>query len=307
MNPPAAPASRISTNASTREPTDGKALRDGDGSLTAEDRTALTLHRHKRAVQLRSVKPLVVLPTYNEAENIVEVLDLVRAAAPEADVLVVDDGSPDGTAELAEGWGRDHGGLSVLRREGKQGLGSAYRAGFTQGLEHGYGVLIEMDSDLQHDPAMLPALIHAVQDGADLAIGSRYVPGGAVPGWKMSRRVISQGGNLYAALVLGMHVRDATAGFRAYAADALRKIDLSSIRADGYGFQIEMAYSIDRQGGRIVEVPDHLRQPDPGHLQDVHTNRGRGTTTRDLVGPPGPHRAADQTGIRRSEAESTGK
>jgi dolichol-phosphate mannosyltransferase len=201
------------------------------------------------------VKPLVVLPTFNEAENIVEVLELVRSATPEADVLVVDDGSPDGTAGLAEGWGEEHGGVSVLRREGKMGLGSAYRAGFTYGLEHGYGVLIEMDSDLQHDPAMLPALIHAVEDGADLAIGSRYVPGGAVPGWKLSRRVISQGGNLYAALVLGMHVRDATAGFRAYSADAIRRIDLGGIRADGYGFQIEMAYTVDRNRGRIVEVP----------------------------------------------------
>jgi glycosyltransferase involved in cell wall biosynthesis len=197
----------------------------------------------------------VVLPTFNEAENIEEVLDLVRAAVPEADVLVVDDGSPDGTGDLAERWGAQHGGVTVVRRAGKQGLGSAYRAGFAYGLEHGYGVLIEMDSDLQHDPAMLPALIHAVDDGADLAIGSRYVPGGEVPGWKLSRRVISQGGNIYAAMVLGMHVRDATAGFRAYSADALRKIDLEKITADGYGFQIEMAYSVDRNHGRIVEVP----------------------------------------------------
>ncbi len=201
------------------------------------------------------MKPLVVLPTFNEAENIEEVLDLVRAAVPEADVLVVDDGSPDGTGDLAERWGAQHGGVTVVRRAGKQGLGSAYRAGFAYGLEHGYGVLIEMDSDLQHDPAMLPALIHAVDDGADLAIGSRYVPGGEVPGWKLSRRVISQGGNIYAAMVLGMHVRDATAGFRAYSADALRKIDLEKITADGYGFQIEMAYSVDRNHGRIVEVP----------------------------------------------------
>jgi dolichol-phosphate mannosyltransferase len=201
------------------------------------------------------MKPLVVLPTYNEAENILEVLELVRAATPESDVLVVDDGSPDGTADLAEGWGREHHGVSVLRREAKLGLGSAYRAGFTHGLEHGYGVMIEMDSDLQHDPAMLPALIHAVEDGADLAIGSRYVPGGRVPGWKLSRRLISQAGNLYAALMLGMHVRDSTAGFRAYSAEALDQIDLSVIRADGYGFQVEMAYSVDRNGGRIVEVP----------------------------------------------------
>jgi dolichol-phosphate mannosyltransferase len=207
------------------------------------------------AVEFVAVKSLVVLPTYNEAENIVEVLELVRAAVPEADVLVVDDGSPDGTGDLADRWGQEHGGVSVLRREGKQGLGSAYRLGFRTGLEQGYGVLVEMDSDLQHDPAMLPALIHAVHDGADLAIGSRYVPGGAVPGWKLSRRLISQGGNLYASLVLGMHVRDATAGFRAYGADALRRVDLGAIHADGYGFQIEMAYTVDRNGGRIVEVP----------------------------------------------------
>lgn len=201
------------------------------------------------------MKPLVVLPTYNEADNIVEVLDLVRAAVPEADVLVVDDGSPDGTADLAETWNEGHGGVQVLRRQGKQGLGSAYRAGFRYGLEHGYGALIEMDSDLQHDPAMLPALIHAVDDGADLAIGSRYVPGGKVPKWKRSRRIISQGGNLYAAIVLGIHVRDATAGFRAYSAGMLSRLDLDNITADGYGFQIEMAYAVTRQGGRIVEVP----------------------------------------------------
>jgi dolichol-phosphate mannosyltransferase len=201
------------------------------------------------------VKSLVVLPTYNEAENIVEVLDLVRAAVPDADVLVVDDGSPDGTADLAERWGSEHGGVSVMRRAGKQGLGSAYRAGFRYGLEHGYGVMVEMDSDLQHDPAMLPALIHTVRDGADLAIGSRYVPGGQVPGWTWSRRFISQGGNRYASIVLGMPLRDSTAGFRAYGADALARIDLDSIKADGYGFQIEMAYQVMRNGGRIVEVP----------------------------------------------------
>jgi dolichol-phosphate mannosyltransferase len=201
------------------------------------------------------MKPLVVLPTYNEAENIVDVLGRVRAATPESDVLVVDDGSPDGTGDLAEKWGAEHGGLQVLRRAGKSGLGSAYRAGFARGLEQGYDILIEMDSDLQHDPAMLPALIHAVEDGADLAIGSRYVPGGAVPGWKLSRRMISQAGNLYAGVMLGMKVRDATAGFRAYAAPALAQIDLPEIKADGYGFQIEMAYCVKRNGGRIIEVP----------------------------------------------------
>ena len=201
------------------------------------------------------MKPLVVLPTYNEAENIVEVLDRIRAASSTLDVLVVDDGSPDGTAELAEKWGIENDGVQILRRTEKSGLGSAYRAGFAEGLAQGYDILIEMDSDLQHDPAMLPALVHAVEDGAHLAIGSRYVPGGEVPEWKFSRRFISQAGNLYASVVLGMHVRDATAGFRAYSADALAAIDLPSVKADGYGFQIEMAYHVSRNKGRIVEVP----------------------------------------------------
>jgi dolichol-phosphate mannosyltransferase len=201
------------------------------------------------------VKPLVVLPTFNEAENILVVLDLIRRHAPAAEMLVVDDGSPDGTADLADKWGADNGGLSVLRRAEKSGLGSAYRAGFAWGLDRGYEILIEMDSDLQHDPAMLPALVHAVEDGADLAIGSRYVPGGSVPGWKWSRRLLSQGGNIYAAVVLGLHVRDLTAGFRAYRATAVAQIDLAAVKADGYGFQIEMAYAVAGNGGRIVEVP----------------------------------------------------
>lgn len=202
------------------------------------------------------MKPLIVLPTYNEAENIVEVLDRVREAVPEADVLVVDDGSPDGTADLAEGWGAQHGGgVSVLRRASKSGLGSAYRAGFAQGLALGYDALIEMDSDLQHDPSALPALISAVDSGADLAIGSRYVPGGAIPDWPKHREYLSRGGNRYAALMLGLQVRDATAGFRCYCAAMLSRIDLDAVAADGYGFQIEMAYAVARRGGRIVEVP----------------------------------------------------
>ncbi|MEI7592747.1 MAG: polyprenol monophosphomannose synthase [Actinomycetes bacterium] len=201
------------------------------------------------------MKPLVILPTFNEAENILIILDLVRKHVPAVAVLVVDDGSPDGTADLAEQWGSNNGGVDVLRRREKSGLGSAYRAGFQWGLERGFEILIEMDSDLQHDPAMLPALIHAVEDGADLAIGSRYVPGGSVPGWKRSRRLISQGGNIYGAMVLGLHVRDLTAGFRAYAATALTRIDLDAVKADGYGFQIEMAYAVANNDGRIVEVP----------------------------------------------------
>jgi len=201
------------------------------------------------------VKTLVVLPTYNEAENIEIVLDLIRQHTPTACVLVVDDGSPDGTADIAEEWSRGHGGVQVLRRQGKQGLGSAYRAGFAQGLALGYDALIEMDSDLQHDPAALPSLISAVDNGADLAIGSRYVPGGAIPDWPKYREYLSRGGSLYARLMLGLQVRDATAGFRCYAAPMLSQIDLDAVTADGYGFQIEMAYAVARRGGRIVEVP----------------------------------------------------
>lgn len=202
------------------------------------------------------MKSLVILPTYNEAENIFEVLDRVRAAVPDAQVLVVDDGSPDGTAELAESWAADHGGrVDVLRRASKSGLGSAYRAGFAHGLAHGFEALIEMDSDLQHDPAALPELIAAVANGADLAIGSRYVPGGSIPNWPKHREWLSRGGNRYAAFILGLQVRDATAGFRCYGAPMLSTIDLTTVTADGYGFQIEMAYNVSRRGGRIVEVP----------------------------------------------------
>lgn len=201
------------------------------------------------------MRPLVVLPTYEEADNIAEVLSRLRDGCPAAEALVVDDGSPDGTADVAEEWAGRHGGVNVMRRPGKAGLGSAYRAGFQWGLERGYDVLVEMDSDFQHDPAVVPKLVQAVAEGAALAIGSRYVSGGATPGWKRSRRLISEGGNRYASIVLGLPVRDATAGFRAYSRDALAQLDLDTIRADGYGFQVEMAYLVYRRGGPIVEVP----------------------------------------------------
>ncbi|MGI9079808.1 MAG: polyprenol monophosphomannose synthase [Acidimicrobiales bacterium] len=201
------------------------------------------------------MRTLVVLPTYNEAENIETMLRRLRAAAPEADVLVVDDSSPDGTAALAKTVGQELGGVDVLTRATKDGLGSAYRAGFNEGLTRGYDVLVEMDSDLSHDPAALPSLLAAVDEGADLVVGSRYVPGGSIPHWPWHRRSLSRNGNRYASAMLRMDVADATSGFRAYRAEMVSRIDLDGVRANGYGFQIEMAYRVAQVGGRIVERP----------------------------------------------------
>jgi dolichol-phosphate mannosyltransferase len=198
---------------------------------------------------------LVVLPTYNEASNIAEVLRRVHEAVPDASVLVVDDGSPDGTAAIAEEQAAELGDVRVLRRPAKSGLGSAYREGFALGMNEGADILVEMDSDLSHDPADLPSLLAAVAHGADLAIGSRYVPGGRIPNWSWHRKMLSRWGNRYAAGVLGLAVNDSTSGFRAYRATALKAVDLSAVRADGYGFQIEMTYRLVRRGGRVVEVP----------------------------------------------------
>jgi dolichol-phosphate mannosyltransferase len=201
------------------------------------------------------VRTLVIVPTYIEAENIVEFLKRARAAVPDADILVVDDNSPDGTATLAQEAARDLGRIDVLVRPAKKGLGSAYRAGFAIGIEKGYDTLVQIDADLSHDPAVLPSLLHEVERGADLAIGSRYVPGGEIPHWPWFRRALSRYGNLYGAWVLGTGVKDGTAGYRAYRADTLKAIDYASTRAKGYGFQIETAYRVHRWGGRIAEVP----------------------------------------------------
>ncbi len=198
---------------------------------------------------------LVVIPTYQEVGNVEDVLRRSRLALPNAEVLIVDDGSPDGTADRAEAVADELGCISVLRRQAKEGLGAAYRAGFSWGIERGFEVLIEMDADLQHDPGCLPGLLRMVEDGADLAIGSRYIPGGSIPSWSWHRRALSRYGNRYAALVLGLPVTDATSGFRAYHVNALRLLDTRAFRADGYGFQIETAYRVGRAGGRIVEVP----------------------------------------------------
>jgi dolichol-phosphate mannosyltransferase len=202
-----------------------------------------------------TTRSLIIIPTYEERANVAEVLRRVRASAPDSDVLVIDDNSADGTAEAARATSLELGRVDVIVRREKSGLGSAYRAGFAFGLEHGYDVLVEMDADLSHDPAVLPALLRAVDDGADLAIGSRYVPGGTTPGWPLRRRLLSRGGNGYARWMLRLAAHDATSGFRAFRATALREIDATSTNATGYGFQIELVYLLTRAGASIAEVP----------------------------------------------------
>jgi dolichol-phosphate mannosyltransferase len=198
---------------------------------------------------------LVVLPTYNESENIEHVLRRIRDAVPQATVLVVDDGSPDGTAKIAESLGVELGSIEVLHRREKSGLGSAYRTGFGWGMERGFDACVEMDADLSHEPEALPGLLAPLSEGCDLVIGSRYVPGGSIPDWTLMRRLLSRGGNLYADRVLGLGVADSTAGFRAYSTELLGQIDLDRIRAEGYGFQIEMTYQAKQAGATIRETP----------------------------------------------------
>jgi dolichol-phosphate mannosyltransferase len=201
------------------------------------------------------MRPLVVIPTYNESENIERMLHRIRECFPEAGILVVDDGSPDGTASLVEAVASELTDVHLIRRSAKSGLGSAYRAGFAWGLERGYDAFVEIDADFSHDPAALPGLLAPLTQGYDVSIGSRYVDGGSIPNWAWHRHLLSRGGNAYADAVLGLGVRDSTAGFRAYSADILRRLDLKRIRAEGYGFQIEMTYRARQHGAAVCEVP----------------------------------------------------
>jgi glycosyltransferase involved in cell wall biosynthesis len=202
-------------------------------------------------------RALVIVPTYNERESIGEVARrLFDAAGDSVEFLVVDDGSPDGTAEHVKRLAAvsPHG-IHVIERSHKQGLGTAYVAGFRWGLERGYWAMVEMDADLSHDPADVPRLLESIRSGADLAIGSRYVEGGGTENWGPLRRALSAGGNWYARAWLGYPVRDSTAGFRAYRAEVLGAQDLSTVRSEGYGFQIEMTRRVWQAGGKIAEVP----------------------------------------------------
>ncbi|MDQ2678583.1 MAG: polyprenol monophosphomannose synthase [Actinomycetota bacterium] len=197
----------------------------------------------------------LVVPTYQEAENIVPFLRAVREQCPELHILVMDDSSPDGTAALAKDEANSLGGVEVVVRPVKEGLGAAYRHGFRHALAAGYDPVAQMDADFSHRPEVLPSLFDAVAAGADVAVGSRYVPGGSVPNWTYFRRSLSQWGNGYARFMLRLQLRDATTAFRVYTAETLERIDIDGTRANGYLFQIETAFRLSQAGVRIVELP----------------------------------------------------
>ena len=198
----------------------------------------------------------LILPTYNEAENIGPMVHAARASLrPDDRILIVDDNSPDGTGQLADQLAAEVPNVEVLHRPGKQGLGRAYLAGFEHALATGADFVLEMDSDFSHDPADLPRLIETAEHGADLVLGSRYVPGGSVTDWGLLRRLISRGGSWYARVVLGVKVRDLTGGFKCFRRAVLEALDLNAVHADGYGFQIELTYRTIKAGFRVVEIP----------------------------------------------------
>lgn len=198
-------------------------------------------------------RALVVLPTFNERENLARVVAGVRELGHQ--VLVVDDASPDGTGRLADELAASDAGVNVLHRDRKLGLGSAYQAGFTWGLERGHALLVEMDADGSHLPTYLDPLVAAAEVGRGLAVGSRWMPGGSVVGWGPARHLLSRGANFYARAMLRLPVRDATSGFRCYTRELLEKIDLDSVVSQGYSFQIEMVFRTLRLGYRVVEIP----------------------------------------------------
>lgn len=198
---------------------------------------------------------LVIVPTYNESENVEHILERIHLALPEVHVLVADDASPDGTGKLADVIAERDPRVHVLHRPGKAGLGAAYTAGFDWGLERGYDVLVEMDADGSHAPEQLPRMLDALEAGADVVLGSRWVPGGAVVNWPRRREALSRGGNLYARVALGIDLRDATGGYRAYRRDVLENIDYAAVSSQGYCFQVDLAWRVLLAGYRIVEVP----------------------------------------------------
>jgi dolichol-phosphate mannosyltransferase len=201
------------------------------------------------------LRTLIAIPTYNERESVVAIVEAVRAAVPDATVMVVDDSSPDGTGTLADELAARDPQVRVLHRPGKEGLGAAYLQLFGLALAEGWERIVQMDADFSHDPKDVPRLLAALESGADLAVGSRYVSGGGTQNWGLARRLISRGGGGYARLALGVGVHDLTAGFKAWKAATLRGINLAAVDARGYGFQIEMTFRALQNGFRVEEVP----------------------------------------------------
>jgi dolichol-phosphate mannosyltransferase len=203
------------------------------------------------------VKALIVIPTYNEGGNIEPLITAILATVPQADMLVIDDASQDGTGAIVDGLAAHQPQVHVIHRSGKLGLGTAYLRGFDYAIENGYDLVFEMDADFSHDPKYLPAFLAAAEgpDGADLVIGSRYVPGGDTPDWSPLRKFISGGGNIFARTVLGIPIHDCTSGFRCYHTAALRTLRLDQVHSQGYAFQVEMAYAMWLSGYRVREVP----------------------------------------------------
>jgi len=200
-------------------------------------------------------RTLIVTPTYNERDNLEAFSRDVRRFFPEADLLVVDDASPDGTGALADQLAQEHTWLRVLHRPAKLGIGTAYVEAFTRGLAEGYELLFEMDADRSHDPRHLPAFLEAFDQGADVVVGSRNIPGGGVRGWGPGRHLLSKGGSLYSRTILGLPIRDLTSGFKGFRREVLEAIALGEVRSEGYSFQIELTYRAIRQGFRVAEVP----------------------------------------------------
>jgi dolichol-phosphate mannosyltransferase len=212
------------------------------------------------------MKRLIIVPTYNESMNAPVLIKRIFKHIPETSILVIDDGSPDGTAEIVESLQRDYSELHLLKRSEKSGLGSAYRAGFAWGLERGYNEMVEMDADMSHRVRDLAKMIEVkkARPETSLVIGSRWMKDGKTENWSKAREVLSRTANLYVRFMLGMGVKDSTAGFRIYSADILRKIDLTAIKSEGYSFQIEMTRAVYRNGGSIVEVPITFREREQG-------------------------------------------
>jgi dolichol-phosphate mannosyltransferase len=201
-----------------------------------------------------ALRAIVVIPTYNEIDNLDALLKALLALPSAVDILAIDDNSPDGTGVRLDEWSRQESRVRVLHRPGKLGLGTAYIAGFSRALAEGYDAIVEMDADFSHRPDYVPQLLSMTSD-FDLVIGSRYIPGGGTQGWGLHRRLLSEGGNLFARKMLGLKVRDCTAGFRCFRAAALKKVDLTRVLAEGYSFQVEMLFRILKSGGRVAEIP----------------------------------------------------